>query len=86
MGSLPMKCWRASFATNFTSFHESMAQIRIFSIIGGWGVCGHRTHPNLPLFIEMIPKFVQFVKFVADFHTQSVANTQQGDHRVMAGG
>jgi hypothetical protein len=26
----------------------------IISIIGGWGVCGHRTHPNLPLIIEMI--------------------------------
>jgi len=22
--------------------------------IGGWGVCGARTHPNFPLFIEMI--------------------------------
>jgi hypothetical protein len=30
----------------------------IFSIIGDWGVCGHRTHPNFPLFIEMIPQIL----------------------------
>ena len=26
----------------------------IFSIFGGWGVRGLRTHPNFPLVIEMI--------------------------------
>jgi len=24
--------------------------------MGGWGVCGARTHPNFPLFIEMTQK------------------------------